>query len=287
MDGMVWRALIELISNHQFFQFSTLWDLIFTFLFFLFVFFFFFLFWFLICLIPVFLLLIGWLLVWWLRPQLYISVCGCVLGSIFLDDVFSHTKNKTFTSVIRPTCSRHMRAAVYSSWFPPWSMAHMDKHPPLRYYIIPIHSSIPPLLLASGGNFWNACLACRDPSPLLDASCPACKHSGSHGGWTYSHQRRTGGPQRAGQMGQTSLAHGTHRRRCCQTRRIQVCFISIWRIFTGFYIVFDFDRLITSKEHSRAWYRIGATRIFSGSKKIQPQLSIKLREVKENFTFEM
>lgn len=41
MDGMVWRALIELISNHQFFQFSTLWDLIFTFLFFLFVFFFF------------------------------------------------------------------------------------------------------------------------------------------------------------------------------------------------------------------------------------------------------
>ncbi|EFX70229.1 hypothetical protein DAPPUDRAFT_328233 [Daphnia pulex] len=38
-------------------------------------------------------------------------------------------------------------------------------------------------------------------------------------------------------------------------------------------------KLITSKEHSRAWYRIGATRIFSGSKKIQPQLSIKLREV--------
>jgi hypothetical protein len=42
MDGMVWRALIELISNHQFFQFSTLWDLIFTFLFFLFFSFFFF-----------------------------------------------------------------------------------------------------------------------------------------------------------------------------------------------------------------------------------------------------
>ncbi|KAK4027638.1 sodium/calcium exchanger 3 isoform X1 [Daphnia magna] len=38
-------------------------------------------------------------------------------------------------------------------------------------------------------------------------------------------------------------------------------------------------KLITSKEHSRAWYRIGATRVFSGSKKVQPQLSIKLREV--------
>ena len=42
-------------------------------------------------------------------------------------------------------------------------------------------------------------------------------------------------------------------------------------------------RLITSKEHSRAWYRIGATRVFSGSKKIQPQLSVKLREVKKFF----
>ncbi|XP_057365028.1 sodium/calcium exchanger 3-like isoform X2 [Daphnia carinata] len=38
-------------------------------------------------------------------------------------------------------------------------------------------------------------------------------------------------------------------------------------------------KLITSKEHSRAWYRIGATRVFSGSKKVQPQLSIKLKEV--------
>lgn len=39
-------------------------------------------------------------------------------------------------------------------------------------------------------------------------------------------------------------------------------------------------RLVTSQEHSRAWYRIGATRVFSGSKKVQPQLSVKLREVR-------
>lgn len=38
--------------------------------------------------------------------------------------------------------------------------------------------------------------------------------------------------------------------------------------------------MVTSQEHSRAWYRIGATRAFSGSKKTQPQLSVKLKEVR-------
>ncbi|KAK4011358.1 hypothetical protein OUZ56_020474 [Daphnia magna] len=38
-------------------------------------------------------------------------------------------------------------------------------------------------------------------------------------------------------------------------------------------------KLIMSQEHSKAWYRIGATRVFSGSKKVQPQLSMKLKEV--------
>jgi solute carrier family 8 (sodium/calcium exchanger) len=33
------------------------------------------------------------------------------------------------------------------------------------------------------------------------------------------------------------------------------------------------------KHHSHAWYRIGATRVFTGSKKVKPQLSIKLKEV--------
>lgn len=34
-----------------------------------------------------------------------------------------------------------------------------------------------------------------------------------------------------------------------------------------------------TKNHSHAWYRIGATRVFTGSKKVKPQLSIKLKEV--------
>jgi solute carrier family 8 (sodium/calcium exchanger) len=34
-----------------------------------------------------------------------------------------------------------------------------------------------------------------------------------------------------------------------------------------------------TKHHSHAWYRIGATRVFTGSKKVKPQLSIKLQEV--------
>jgi solute carrier family 8 (sodium/calcium exchanger) len=49
------------------------------------------------------------------------------------------------------------------------------------------------------------------------------------------------------------------------------------------YIYFDFqilnNRLIMTKNHSHAWYRIGATRVFTGSKKVKPQLSIKLKEV--------
>jgi len=38
-------------------------------------------------------------------------------------------------------------------------------------------------------------------------------------------------------------------------------------------------RMMSSKEHSKAWYRIGTTRFFSGSKKIKPQLSLKLKQV--------
>nr|CAH0106807.1 unnamed protein product [Daphnia galeata] len=38
-------------------------------------------------------------------------------------------------------------------------------------------------------------------------------------------------------------------------------------------------KLIMTKNHSHAWYRIGATRVFTGSKKVKPQLSIKLKEV--------
>ncbi|XP_046648240.1 sodium/calcium exchanger 1-like [Daphnia pulicaria] len=38
-------------------------------------------------------------------------------------------------------------------------------------------------------------------------------------------------------------------------------------------------KLIMTKHHSHAWYRIGATRVFTGSKKVKPQLSIKLQEV--------
>lgn len=44
---------------------------------------------------------------------------------------------------------------------------------------------------------------------------------------------------------------------------------------------FELCRLVISKEHSRAWYRIGATRVFSGSRKVHPQLSMKLKEVCE------
>lgn len=67
------------------------------------------------------------------------------------------------------------------------------------------------------------CMPCVTRSiDLLDASCPACKHSGSHGGWTHSHQRWTSGPQRVGQMGPTRVANGTHWRRCCKTGGLQV-----------------------------------------------------------------
>ena len=38
--------------------------------------------------------------------------------------------------------------------------------------------------------------------------------------------------------------------------------------------------MVASQEHSRAWYRIGATRTFTGSKKTKPQLSLKLKEVR-------
>lgn len=38
-------------------------------------------------------------------------------------------------------------------------------------------------------------------------------------------------------------------------------------------------KLVSSKEHSRAWYRIGATRMFSGSKKTKPVLNKKLKQV--------
>ena len=36
---------------------------------------------------------------------------------------------------------------------------------------------------------------------------------------------------------------------------------------------------MTTQQHSRIWYRIGAIRNITGSKKTQPQLSIKLKEV--------
>jgi len=38
-------------------------------------------------------------------------------------------------------------------------------------------------------------------------------------------------------------------------------------------------KLMTTQHHSRIWYRIGAIRNITGSKKTQPQLSIKLKEV--------
>lgn len=46
-------------------------------------------------------------------------------------------------------------------------------------------------------------------------------------------------------------------------------------------------RLVSSKEHSRAWYRIGATRMFSGSKKTKPILNKKLKQVIKLFPLGM
>jgi hypothetical protein len=71
-----------------------------------------------------------------------------VFGSIFLGWYFSRQPSCRMCGVIQPTCSRHMRAAVYSSWFSSWSMVSayggVHKHPLLHYYIIPIHSSTTP-----------------------------------------------------------------------------------------------------------------------------------------------
>ena len=41
-----------------------------------------------------------------------------------------------------------------------------------------------------------------------------------------------------------------------------------------------FFRLVDSQSHSRMWYRVGAVRNMTGGRKTQPQLSMKLKEVK-------
>lgn len=60
---------------------------------------------------------------------------------------------------------------------------------------------------------------------------------------------------------------------------ISICCILITQRKIAMIHVMYFFRLVNSQPHSAVWYRIGAVRQLTGSRRISPQLNSRLQEV--------